>query len=210
MKNKYCIKCGQAIASSGNNCKYCKANLIEMPISDAQSAFIEHQQKSYAENPPSKVKGCLATLAILSFMFGLPAVITFSGIQLDSAIGGGLIILFLLVLNFILYKHRKNLRFKKKQFYTLTEKTKEDFLHKTMTCRNCHQLLDINMIFCPKCGVHVHEDIPVDLSKGTPILHTKDNPNPDTLQSNKFCSNCGCKVEGKKFCPECGTKTEVL
>lgn len=210
MRSKYCIKCGQAITSNANNCNNCQAEIIEMPISDAQSKFIEKQQRAYAENPPSKIKGCLITLAFMCFMFGIPALITFSGISLDSMIGISLIVLVFLILNFILYKHRQKLRFKKKQFYTLTQKTKEDFLHQSMKCRSCNQLLTIDMIFCPKCGLHVHEDIPVDLSKGKPILNTENRQAHDRSRSNKYCSNCASNVEGKKFCPECGTKTEVM
>jgi membrane protease subunit (stomatin/prohibitin family) len=51
------------------------------------------------------------------------------------------------------------------------------------TCPQCHEPLEKNSKFCPKCGA--------------------------AILAEKFCSNCGAKVKADaKFCPECGTKQE--
>jgi RNA polymerase subunit RPABC4/transcription elongation factor Spt4 len=199
-----------------------------MPVSDEQKEFVERMQREYQENPPSKVKGCLATLGIMTLMFGLPALMTYGGIGLDSIFGEILVILIIVGVNLIIYKIRKNLKYKQKRFYHLTEKNKEELTSLPNLCRKCHQILTPEMIFCPKCSAHVHEDLPVDLRKMTrpvkpqaksapsPIVEAmSDEPAPSietpmSKNGQKFCTNCGNPVEGKKFCPECGTKTEVM
>lgn len=223
MRSKYCIKCGEQITSSKSTCEKCKATIIEMPISDEQQAVIEEVQKNYTENPPSKIKGCLVTLLILSIMFAIPALITFGGVQFDGIVASSLIVLVFIAFNILIYKHRKNLKYKEKRFYFLTAKSESELVIPTDRCRKCKQLLTPEMIFCPKCGYHIHEDLPVDLSK---TIRTKQRsteplkpeikemmPQQEVVQQDagqKFCINCGTNVEGKKFCPECGTKTEVI
>jgi len=230
MRSKYCINCGEQITSSSPNCSNCNAPVIDMPVSDEQKEFVERMQREYQENPPSKVKGCLATLGIMTFMFGLPALMTYGGVRLDNIFGEILVILIFIVVNIIIYKIRKNLKYKQKRFYQLTEKTKEELLGFPSLCRNCQQILTSDMIFCPNCSVHIHEDLPISLKKKLnaksaeshvqseprplekfEFLDSSKSQDPSTSQaSQKFCTNCGHSVEGKKFCPECGTKTEVI
>jgi len=194
MRSNYCIKCGQQVTAQLPNCENCKAQIIEMPLSDAQTEFIENVQKQHAKNPPSKVKGCLVTLLVFGLMFGVPGVLAYSGIGIDSIVGLSLTTIVLVVLNVFIFKHRQTIQYKQKRYYILSEKTDRDFADRPMTCQ-CGQPLTSDMIHCPKCGLHVHEDIPVSISR---------------KMINKHCGNCGTNIEGKKFCPECGTQAEVI
>lgn len=192
MKNKYCFNCGKEVLESKNKCGYCDTNCIELPKSKEEKEFVDKINKQQKENPPSKLKGCLATLLIFSFMFGVPAVLAYNNISFDNIYSKIVVILLIVLLNVVLYKLRGKIKYSKYRYYNLEELNEK--IHLEKSCRKCGQSIKEYMIFCPKCGLHTHEDLPVDLS---------------TKISKVFCTVCGGEVTNKKFCPECGNKVEV-
>lgn len=199
MKNKFCIKCGKSISPMDLNCVYCHTPVGEMNLSMDQQIFIETIEKYNVENPPSKVKGCLATLVVFGLIFGLPGLLAYSGIGIDSFLGLTISAIILIGLNILIFKYRSKLAYKHKSFYKLSKKPKAYFESLQVVCRECKQEILTDMSYCPNCGLYVHEDLPLDLSGITNEKNTRHK-----------CRNCGSAIYGKKFCPDCGTKVEVM
>ncbi|MBN2898395.1 MAG: hypothetical protein JXO44_06455 [Clostridia bacterium] len=107
MKNKYCIKCGKAIVTSKSTCDHCHAPTIEIPHSEAHQVFVENLQKEYEKKPPSRVKGCIATFILMTVLFGIPSVLAYNGLGLDSFIVKILLLVIFGLINISLYKYRK-------------------------------------------------------------------------------------------------------
>lgn len=195
MRNRYCTNCGSPISPQLENCESCHTVVREMKLSDGQKEFVEAIEEYNADNPPSKVKGCFATLLVFGIIFGIPGTLAFTGTEIDSLLGVTITSIVLLGVNILLYKYRKKMNYNHKRYYTLSEKPKNFFRGQESACRKCNQPLEGDMTYCPNCGVHIHEDLPIDLSQ---------------KRENHYCVDCGKDITDKKFCPECGKKVEVM
>ncbi len=67
-------------------------------------------------------------------------------------------------------------------------------LKNSKICPNCHEQLDVDVLYCSKCGVK--QEVPqFDLKEEEP--------------SDKACPNCGASNDiNSLFCPKCGTKLD--
>jgi RNA polymerase subunit RPABC4/transcription elongation factor Spt4 len=160
MVNKYCYKCA-AVMTGTRTCTNCGAQAIEMPKSTAQLKTIERIQEIQDQNKPKRGTGCLVMIIAGIVMFGIPAGFAYLG---PGLITYSISSAALLLVNGLVYKYRKTMHFEKKtRYFNLTKKSRQDFENMERLCLNCNQLVLDDMVYCPKCGRHAAQDIPIDL-----------------------------------------------